>query len=532
MNTNDSKYTPKWGWSILVIFFLIFGFLLSYIGSDFVIAYAHWSDGIWWGFFAAAALAFSLWSARISSPELALITAVIFFLFISINTQINYYNKSKFELFTIIQQSEENEWPADWKKLDRDAVYKNFFMQRIKPTGLDWLDHLRLQADIGIVRTEQQGHRKYGGRKGVEVYRQGIWMWWGWFVCYLLLAIGCFIGIAGSAFVSRQKEDEVEVSEIVLKRMHASLKEKGIDKESINSILSRQQKNTKVSDSEILKLLPIDDNAVAGDILRIIKLSKEWRIDSKTKQDLNQADLEQIYSLLEHFYNRFPEDVKTIYSYYLTLLAADKLFCFLKQKSFYDCLVIITDISELLSIHNTIQPFHRINLKGIQYKTLSVGELWQPLFGGGQSFYSYNSNWELLENNEPDDIPEDAYLAIIYQYFHQPDPRGYEMWQGTTPSQMVEILAPRLRDAILTYLLRSMHHTSISTSSLSMHMTLAAWAVDWPEDQSEAFFKSCLHSGWRYSFNKLPDTPRWRKFIEKNNRTPFGELSNYVEWFK
>jgi len=110
--------------------------------------------------------------------------------------------------------------------------------------------------------------------------------------------------------------------------------------------------------------------------------------------------------------------------------------------------------------------------------------------------------------------------------------RGYEMWQGTTPSQMVEILAPRLRDAILTYLLRSMHHTSISTSSLSMHMTLAAWAVDWPEDQSEAFFKSCLHSGWRYSFNKLPDTPRWRKFIEKNNRTPFGELSNYVEWFK
>jgi|GEM_PF-5283321 len=531
MDASNSKLVPIWGWALLFIFFSVFGFLLSYLGSDFVIAYAHWSDGIWWGCGAAAALAFSLWCARISSPDHALIITVSFFLFISINTQINYYNKSKFELFTIVQQSEDNDWPAEWSKLDRNALYKSFINHSITPTGLDWLDHLRLEAHIGIIRTEQQGHRKYGGRKGVEVYRQGFWMWWGWFVCYLFLAIGCFFGMAGSAFVTKPKESKREITEIVLDRMHATLKEKGLDEESINAILSRK-KNTVISDSEILKLLPVDDGATAEEILRIIKLSKEWKASSTTKQDLNQADLDQIYSLLEYYYNRYPKDVKTIYSYYLTLLATDKLFRFVKQRSFYDCLVIITDISELLSIHNQVQPFHRINLKDIQYKTLYVGDLWKPLFGGGQSFYSYNSNWELLENNEPDDIPEDAYLAIIYQYFHQPDPRGYEMWQGTTPSEMIEILGPRLRDAILTYLAKSTHNASITENSLYMHMRLAAWASDWPEEQSMEFLNRCLQSGWRASFDRLSDTPHWRKFINQNNRTPFGDLSNYVQWYK
>ena len=351
------------------------------------------------------------------------------------------------------------------------------------------------------------------------------------FICYLFLAIGCFFGMAGSAFVAGKKENESEVSEIVLERMYANLKDKGLDKESIKSILSRPKKNTAISDSEILKLLPIDDSAIANEILRTIKLSKEWRPDSNSKEDLNQTDLNQIYSLLEYFYNRHPGDVKNIYSNDLTLLAADKLFRSTEHKIFYDCLVIITDISELLSIHNQIHPFHRINLKGLQYKTLYTGELWRPLFGGGQSFYAYNSNWELLENNNPEDIPEEAYLAIIYQYFHQPDPRGYEMWQGTTPSQMLEILSPSLRDAILTYLSKSIHRASIKQNTLSKHMQLAAWASDWPEAQAAEFFKRCMQSGWRASLDRLPETPFWRNFIDKNNKTPFGDLGNYVKWY-
>jgi len=389
-----------------------------------------------------------------------------------------------------------------------------------------------VQADIGIVRTETHGHRKYGGRKGVEVYRQGFWMWWGWLICYLFLAIGCFFGIAGSSFITHRKRPENKVPKLVLERMQSTLKEKGLEEETINTILSRPNNIATFDDSEILKLLPIDDSATAEEILRLIKLSKQWRASSNVEQELNQADLKQIYSLLKYYYNRGPEDVKTIYAYYLILLAADKLFRLVKHKSFYDCLVIITDISALLSIHHTIQPFHQIDLKNIKYKTLTVGELWQPLYGGRQCFYQYNSSWELLENNKPEDIPEDAYLAIIYQYHHQPDPRGYEMWQGTTPAQMMEMLAPRLRDAILTYLSHAMQQVSITERSLSAYTRLAAWAYDWPEEQAEVFFNCCIQSGWRFSLDRLPDTPHWRKFIDKNNKTPFGDLSNCVEWYQ
>ena len=531
MKINTNKGLPIWGWPILFLFLTASGLLVSYIGSDFIVAYAHWSDGIWWGISAAIALAGSLWCAQVKSPTLTLLAAIGFFLFIAVNTQINYYKKSKFELFTIVQKSEESEWPAGWKNLDRNSLYQNYINQRISPTGFSWLDHLRLQADIGIISTEQQGHRKYGGRKGVEVYRQGFWIWWGWFLCYLLLAIGCFIGMAGSAFVTRKEETESDVSDIVVERMYATLKEKGLDEESIKAVIRRPKKNARISDREILNLLPIDESSTAGEILRTIKLSKEWRASTNNKEELNREDLNRIHFLLESFYSVDPDDVKKIYPYYLTLLSADKLFRRMENKSFYDCMTIITDISALLSIHPLIPPFQRIDLTGIEYKSLSVGELWEPLFGGGQSFYAYNSSWELLENNNSEDIPEDAYLAIIYQYFHQPDPRGYEMWQGTTPSQMVAMLSPRLRDAILTSLSKSKHCASLAESPLSTQMQLAAWAANWPEEKAAEFFNRCIQSGWRASLRRLPETPFWREFIDKNNNTPFGELSNYVDWY-
>ncbi len=533
MNTNDEKRIPIWGWPILFLFLFASGLLLSYIGSDFIVAYAHWSDAIWWGILTAVALAGSLWCARVESSESTLIIAAIFFLFIAVNTQINYYKKSKFEIFTVVQNSEDSEWPSGWKNLNRDTLYQNFIKHRIKPTGLAWLDHLRLQADIGVVRTEQQGHRKYGGRKGVEVYRHGFWMWWGWFVCHLFLAIGCFFGTAGSAFVAEKKEKKSDVSEIVLERMTINLKEKGLDEESIKSILNRpRNKRAEITDREILELLPIDNNEVAREIVDIVKLSKTWKPDVNTEQDLKQSDVEKIHSLLAYYYNQHPREVKNIYANNLTLLAADKLDDFLKHKSFYDCLLIINDISELLSFHPRLSPFHRIDLSGIHYKALTVGELWQPLYEGRQSFYSYNSTWELLENNKAEDIPEDAYLAIIYQYFHQPDPRGYEMWQGTVPSEFITLLSPGLRDAILTWLSVAIRRSSISSGTLSWHMQLASRAADWPQHQAAEFLERCKQSGWRRSFERLPDTPFWRNYIDRNHKTPFGDLGNYLDWYQ
>lgn len=532
MDTDSNKSIPIWGWPILITLLSGLGLLLSYMGSDFIIAYAHWSDGIYWGFFAAAALAFSLWCARVESEELTLIFAVIFFIFISVNTQINYYSKSKFELYTIVQQSEDNEWPTEYKQQDRDTLYQSFINQRINPTGLSWLDHLRLQADIGIIRTEQQGHRQYGGRKGVEVYRQGFWMWWGWFVCYLFLAVGCFFGMAGSEFVAKKEDKKNDVAKIINDRMNDVLKDKGLNDEEIKSIITKPRTYySEISDEEVLELLPIADKNIAKEIIVHLKLSKEWYRNSKLERKIEQKDFNQVSALIKKYYDRTLGDEDKLYSYYLLLLAADKLHRYIENKSFYDCLQIITDTSELLCIPNNIAPFNILNLNDIEYKTLEVGEIWKPLYTGKQCFYSYDSNWELLENNKPEDIPEDAYLAILYQYCHQPDQRAYEMWSGTTPSKLVEILSPKLRDAVLTYITIMMKHSSITSSNLSKLVRLASCASAWPQEQAEEMFHRCIQSGWRHSLDRLPESPAWRKFIDENDKTPFGELRNIIKWY-
>jgi hypothetical protein len=532
MDTDTNKSIPIWGWPILITLLYGSGLLLSYMGSDFIIAYAHWGDSIYWAFFAAAALAFSLWSAQVQSEKLTLIIAVLFFIFISVNTQINYYSKSKFELYTIVQQSEDNEWPTEYKSQDRDTLYQSYINQRINPTGLSWLDHLRLEADIGIIRTEQQGHRKYGGRKGVEVYRQGFWMWWGWFICYLFLAIGCFFGMAGSAFVGKKEDNKNKVAEIIVNRMNHVLKDKGLNDDEIKSIITKPRTYySEISDEEVLELLPIADKSTVNEIIHDLKLSKEWYRNSKLERKVEQNDFDRVNALVKKYYNRPIDDKDKLYSYHLLLLAADKLHRATENKSFYDCLLNITDISDLLFIPNNIQPFHVLDLENIEYKTLKVGDIWEPLYTGRQHFYSYNSSWELLEGNKPEDIPEDAYLAIIYQYCHQPAPRGYEMWSGTTPSELIEILSPKLRDAVLTYITKMIKRSSITSSNLSTLQRLTACASDWPQEQAEELLHRCIQSGWRYSLDRLPETPSWRKFIDENDKTPFGDLSNIIKWY-
>ncbi len=530
MEAKIKKPIPLWGWPLLILLLGASGLILSFIGSDFVIANAHWSDGIWWGIAAGIPLAFSLWSCRVRSESLTLIVAIFFFFFIQVNTQINYYSKSKSELFTIIQNAEDNEWPNEWKQLDRDTLYNTFTEQRINTSGFKWLDHLRVQADIGVIRVEQQGHRKYGGRKGVEVYRQGFWMWWGWFICYLLLAVGCFFGMAGSSFIDKEESKEKKVADIIVGRMTKVLKEKGLSDENIRNITQRQKNYYKTLNAdEVHELLPIEDEKISSDIVNDLMLSKEWYVNSKIERTIDEHKLVRLNSLLNKYYQRTLSNEDKLYSYYLVLLAADTLCSNSDNMSFYQSLLCITDIAEILNIPHNITSFNTLDLNGINYKTLAVGEIWAPLFGREQSFYSYNSNWELLEDNKADDIPEEAYLAIIYQYCHQPDPRGYEMWQGTTPSEFMEILSPKLRDAILTYL--SLSQSSFPEQHLSKLMQLADWAAYWSDEQAEEIFKRCIQAGWRQSLRKIPETPSWRKFIEENDNTPFGNLSNVVEWF-
>lgn len=527
METQTTRAIPLWGWPLLLIFLGGSGIILSFIGSDFVIPYAHWADSLWWGIGAGLSLAFSLWACRVRSPDLATATAICFFVFILINAQIQYYHSSKSVLFKVIQQDEEDEWPAQWKQLDRNELYSTFTEQRIGRSGFDWLDHLRVEADIGVIRVEKQGHRRYGGRKGVEVYRQGLWMWWGWFCCYLFLAIGCFFGMTGSSFIDKEEPREKKVADIIVKRMTETLKEKGLTDEDIHKITYRQRNYyAETKPEEIYEMLPFEDREISRDIVEDLVLAKQWYRSSKVVHTVSEEKRQRLEFLLNKFYRLKIKPGDKLYSNYLVLLAADTLFRNTQDKEFYECLLQITDIAQVLNIPHVVSPFASIDLDGIDYRRVNVGELWSPLYKGKQAFHSYDSNWELLENNRPEDIPEDAYLAIIYQYCHQPAPRGYEMWQGTTPSEFVEILAPRLRDAILTYLALAQrgsidHHVSTLKQ-------LVSWAAYWPTEQAEEIFMRCIKSGWLHSLDKIPDTPCWRDFIHNNDKTPFGDISTKI----
>jgi hypothetical protein len=524
------KAIPIWGWPIFIVIALFGGRLVSIAGATSAITTANWESGILWGFGAAVVLGSGLWLARVRSADLALTLGLFFFVYVAVFSQVDYIDDSADYLFRDIHEEASDIWPPAWKSLPRDQLYRTFVARQVTPTGLFWLDHLRAQADIGVVSWEQQGHRRYGGRTGAEVYRQGIWMWWGWFCCYLLLLCGCFLGLFAAAFVE-DKDPPVArtVASKTMDHLRDTLKSKGLSERKITSILVPPTPAEVLFDSnQVEMLLPVEDKTLAQAISADLQLARSWQSSDSDARNPDKDRIDLLLEIKSRFYSH-NSDARW-FSYHLVLLAADRLHRHWPGSRFIDALRAVFSIVEFNGAHFNVEDFEAVDLSGLAYTPVTCDVPWQPLYGRSKRFYDDNSGWEELERLPPEQIPRGAHLAILYQFCTQPDPRTHELWQGTRPIEIVTRTSAYMYDAIMTFLMEWENRFPDIHRDRVRH--LASFACAFPQEQAEAFLLRCIESGWRSSVSRLPETVAWARFLDAHNDSPFGELSGYVDWYQ
>ncbi len=186
--------------SLLQVVFLLAtvpagGVLIGTIGGEFILPTGSPYRGVLWAIFAFLVIGTLLWISWVKSPEISIAALGVFYLFAAVTSQYEYLEMSRNSLYRAVQADHELTYPASWRSLERNEVYRFFIADALDDPGASdsWFNHLRAQASIGHVSYERT--RKYTGSS--EVLRQGWLVWWGWFCQYALLLVGTFFGMAG-----------------------------------------------------------------------------------------------------------------------------------------------------------------------------------------------------------------------------------------------------------------------------------------------------------------------------------------------
>ncbi len=362
---------------------LLGGRVLSIVGAESSITRAYWESGILWGIGAAVVLGSALWLARVRSPELALVLGMFFFGYVTIFSQIDYLDDSRDYLYRHIHEEASHSWPRQWESLSRRELYFAFVNHQVTPTGLFWLDHLRAQADIGVLSWEQQGHRRYGGRKGAEVYRQGFWMWWGWLCSYLFLLVGCFFGLFGAALVESKEPPKQPMPEESLGELREALKSKGLSESEISYILTRPQAaEIKIESDEIDVVLPAGDSKLAQLISSDLKLARSWQSTLRIPREPGDDRIEHLVEIKSRFYSHNTDT--RWFPYHLVMLAAYRLHHNRPGSRFIESLQAVSSIARFHDVHISVEGFNSPDFSGLEYEHVICGVAWQPLYGRGK----------------------------------------------------------------------------------------------------------------------------------------------------
>ena len=517
---------PLLGIPVLLVWLLVFGAALGWGGSGTTLRHAFWQDGVLWGGLTCLALGLGLFLARVRSDDLARVVAALFFAYVTVHAHVTYYDSSRAELHTAVQEAEPGVWPDAWKSLPPDELNHWFIGSRVTPWGLPWLDHLRAQADVGIFHVETSGQRRYG-RFTEEVYRRGFFMWWGWFVCHAFLAVGCFFGMAGAAFVPPRHPPEIDLPPTVRDRIGRAVG----DEARVQRVLGRPSGRLlswrpALTPELVATLLPQTGDELAATIAVDLERAAAWARAPVDARTLPSAEAEDLRALVETFHGR---DAGTPpQAFHLVLRAADRLRRATDAADFHDCLEAVTDVTRVTGTFEQVAPFALVDLRGIEFERVACAPQWMPLYRGTTRFFDRGSPWQQLEALDAGALPRDAHLAVIHQLVHEPDPRVHDFWPGLRPSELMPRIAPIARDAILTYV--SVNQGGASFEGRIALARLAAWAAHWPPEEAERFLRRCIRCGWREALGRLPDDARWRAFVARHDPTPFGGLSGSTPW--
>lgn len=536
LNTLNASYPlPWWGGFVLLPGLAISGYVLVMAGGD-VLSTGYWGAGMMWGLGIFVVLGVLFWLSRLSAPGWALAIISLFYAVLMVGSQVVYYDGAQDRLYHTVQ-AEPGRFPPAWKDLDRDRLYQQWMAKTLdEPEASGWWAHLRAQARAGIWHTERASKYEPGKPAYRPVYRQGWQVWLGWISSLLMAGVGCLFSLVGCAVWNSRVQEEERVRAFArdtYRTVGEALEQRGLSRQQVESILRQSAQSrhldTPIPLGRVAALLPDLDAGLVRAIRDDLDLNRQWRSHWDPDRTLDPDRRRIAEDIIRQYYPGRKELINPRTSWLPLMIAAQRLHEAMPAERFWFSLKRIFDTLLALGHRDSVASFAELDLSGLSFRRVPVGERWASLATPEATFYARGSSWEALEQMSADEIPEEAYLGIIYQYYYTPDPRVYEMWWGTEPADIVARLGPRLRDALLTFI--EMEAPRMAPHWPGAVTRFASIAGDWPFEVSGPILERALQAGWHQSLTRVPNTPEWLELLERYAPSPFGDPRTSVRWY-
>jgi hypothetical protein len=490
-----------------------------------------------WGLGTFVALGSTFWLSRLSSPGWALAIIALFYAVLLVGSQATYFGLAQDRLYRMVQEAEPGRYPPAWKDLDRESLYRAWMAATLdQPEASGWWAHLRAQATAGIYHTERATRYEPGKPGYRPVYRRGWQVWLGWITSVVMAGVGCLFSLIGSAlWNSRVQEDDRTRAFVreTYRKVGGAFERRGLSKKQVHIVLhgSAQSRHldTPIPLRKVATLLPGLDAALVHAIRDDLEINRQWRSHWDPDRALDPDRTRLAEDIIRRYYPDRRELLNPRSSWLLLLIAAHRLHEAVPAERFWFSLERIFETLLALGHRDYINYFSTLDLSGISYRRVPVAEPWASLAMPHATFFNRGSCWNTLEQMPAEDIPETAYLGIIFQYYFTPDQRVDEMWGGTEPHEIVTRLGPRLRDALLTFIETKVPRLALARpGSASWYASIAA---SWPFEVAGPILERALQAGWHQSLAQVPETPEWLELLERYTPSPFGDPRGAVRWY-
>lgn len=536
-HTSKNRSIPFWGIPLLTLGLAFSTFVLALIGGD-ALASGYWGWGMMWGVAAFILLGTTFFISRLASPEAALVITGVFWVVIVIGGHWVFYEQSQNNVYRWSQSADSAAVPAGWKQMDRESVYRAWVSEVLgQPDAGGWWDHLRANATAGLSNYELAMAFIEGQPGKREVHRTGWRVWAGWISSALFAALGCVLAIAGAAVWGERNPQEAQpdhsADQIADDFGNAVRDHDRASPERIQPVVRRPEHrrpiDIPIESEDVARLLPTLDEGLLNVIQEDLDLNRQWNCHYDDRRALSGERLERAQALIARYYDGDQSLLNPRTSWLLVLIAADRLREARGETRIWSSLNAVYGVLRALGLDEQLPKFRWMDLRDLSFERIQVGPEWQSLASGETAFYVPQSGWPQLAELPVEEIPRNAYPAIVHQACSMPDPRLYEGWDGVDPGELADRLGPRLRDALLTYIAE---HQPPDRCRNRQHLdSVANLAATWPFEIAAPILERALQAGWRQSVAGVPETSEWKALLGRYDDSPFGTLRQEVKWY-
>lgn len=518
---------PLWGIFILLPGLALSGWLMAYLGAG-VMSTGNWFPGAPWAFGMALALGGTFFLSRLASLKLALIITPLFYMGVVIGSQIFFYEHERDHVYRTVAADASGRFPLQWKSLGREELYRQWMADVLDdPQARGWWDHLRATAAAGITHQERT-LKGYG-----PVYRRGWQLWLNWSISYFLGALGAAFGLIGCMIWSGRQRNEARAqgdAQETVDQVCDGLRQYGVSSQTVSTVVfssfQHRPLDKPIPLGDVAALLPELKPGVLRAIRDDLELNRQGCRGQRPEQLFDPDRLRLAEKVIQRFFRGREKLRNRPCSWLLIVIAAYRLHEVQPAERFWFSLQRIVWVYRALGYHDPVEYFSELDLSGMAFKRVPVGNHWASLASPRPTFFAPDSPWKELEQMPTEDIPEAAYLGILYQYYFRPDSRTYEMWWGIEPKEIVARLGPRLRNALLTF---------IETEAPRQHghsrvTRFASIAATWPYEIAAPIMERALQAGWHDSLSDVPKSDEWYQLLKRYNHSPFDKLSPKIRW--